>query len=136
MPIKNILSRLIEMGRCILKGVALFLGLWWWWFFLLHHHLLLLLLFFFFFLLLLLLLHSSDFILLQVHPLTVSHPIPPPPSPRRSSHPTKPYPTRPLHSLGPLRVRCIFFLTEARAGSPLLYVCWGPHISLCMLPGW
>jgi hypothetical protein len=29
-----------------------------------------------------------------------------------------------------LRSRCI------RPGSPLLYVCWGPHISWCMLPAW
>jgi hypothetical protein len=27
-------------------------------------------------------------------------------------------------------------LIEARPGSPLLYMCWGPHISWCMLPGW
>ena len=27
-------------------------------------------------------------------------------------------------------------LTESRPGSPLLHLCWGPHISLCMLPGW
>jgi hypothetical protein len=26
--------------------------------------------------------------------------------------------------------------TEARPGSPLLYVCQGPPISWCMLPGW
>ena len=27
-------------------------------------------------------------------------------------------------------------LTEARPGSPLLYMCQGPHISSCMLSGW
>jgi hypothetical protein len=32
-----------------------------------------------------------------------------------------------------LRVRCLF---EARPGSNLLYMCWGSHISWCMLPGW
>jgi hypothetical protein len=26
--------------------------------------------------------------------------------------------------------------TEARPGSPLLYMCWGPWTSLCRLPGW
>jgi hypothetical protein len=26
--------------------------------------------------------------------------------------------------------------TEVRQGSPLLYICWGPSTSSCMLPGW
>jgi hypothetical protein len=28
------------------------------------------------------------------------------------------------------------FLTELRPSSPLLYMCWGPHITWSMLPGW
>jgi hypothetical protein len=28
------------------------------------------------------------------------------------------------------------FLTKPRPSSPLLYMCWGPHISWYMLPGW
>ena len=31
-------------------------------------------------------------------------------------------------------VRCIS--SESRTGSLLLYICWGPHIRWCMLPGW
>ena len=27
-------------------------------------------------------------------------------------------------------------LSEARPDSPLLYLCQGPHISWCLLPGW
>jgi hypothetical protein len=27
-------------------------------------------------------------------------------------------------------------LTESKSGSPLLYMCWGPHFSWCMLPDW
>jgi hypothetical protein len=27
-------------------------------------------------------------------------------------------------------------MNEHRPGSPLLYVCWGPHISWCWLSGW
>ena len=56
--------------------------------------------------------------------------------PNPQPHPTPPHPTRPLSSLGPT-----FYwglgassLTEPRPGS-LLYMCWGPHISWCMLPG-
>jgi hypothetical protein len=46
-----------------------------------------------------------------------------------------PHPTWPLNSLGPpiswgLGASC---LNEHRPGSPLLYVCWGPHTSWCML---
>ena len=29
-----------------------------------------------------------------------------------------------------------FFLTEPRPATPLLSMCWGPHISWYMLPGW
>ena len=49
-----------------------------------------------------------------------------------------PCPTRPLNSLGPPVSWGLgtFSLTEPRPGSPLLYMCQGPHISWCMLPGW
>jgi hypothetical protein len=48
------------------------------------------------------------------------------------------HPTRPLNFLRPpvswgLGVSS---LTEPRPGNPLLYVCWGPHTSWYMLPGW
>jgi hypothetical protein len=33
-----------------------------------------------------------------------------------------------------LRVRCTS-LTKPRSNSPL-FMCWGPHISWCMLSGW
>jgi hypothetical protein len=47
-------------------------------------------------------------------------------------------PTRPAHSLWS---HVSWGLgasspTEARPSSPLLYMCWRPHISWCMLPGW
>jgi hypothetical protein len=49
-----------------------------------------------------------------------------------------PHPTWSLNFLGPpsslLRVRCII-LNEHRPSSPLLHVCWGLHITLCMLFG-
>jgi hypothetical protein len=48
------------------------------------------------------------------------------------------HPPRPPHSLGP-PVSPEFGASshsEASQGSPLLYMCWGPHISCCMLPGW
>ena len=49
-----------------------------------------------------------------------------------------PNPTRPLNSLGPPVSWGLgaSSLTEPRPSSPLLYMCWGPHISCCMLPGW
>jgi hypothetical protein len=49
-----------------------------------------------------------------------------------------PHPTRLLNSLGPpvsWRLGSSS-LTKPRPGSLLLYMCWGPHISRCMLPGW
>jgi hypothetical protein len=57
-------------------------------------------------------------------------PFPPPPlSPYSTTclqeDPLPSNPTRLLHSLGPQ----VSFLTEARLGSPLLYMCQGPHIS-------
>ena len=60
-------------------------------------------------------------------PLTVPHPIPPPLSPRgcRSTHPT-----RPPHSLEPQVSQGLgaSSLTATGPGSPLLYMCQGPHI--------
>jgi hypothetical protein len=49
-----------------------------------------------------------------------------------------PHPTLPLNSLGPPVSWGLgaSSLNEHRPGSPLLYVCWGPHISWCMLPCW
>ena len=47
-----------------------------------------------------------------------------------------PLPSRPPHSLG-CQVSLelgLFFPTEARPDSPLLYMCQGPWTSLCMLP--
>jgi hypothetical protein len=49
-----------------------------------------------------------------------------------------PQPTWPVNSLGPpvsWRLGASS-LNEHRPGSPLLYVCWGPHISWCMLSVW
>jgi hypothetical protein len=45
---------------------------------------------------------------------------------------------RPLNSLGPTVSRGlgVSSLTEPRNSSPLLFICWEPHISWCMLPGW
>ena len=58
----------------------------------------------------------------------------------KKSQPPTPnhHPTRPCYSLGPpvsweLGASS---LTEPRLNSPLLYMCWGPHVSWCMLPGW
>ena len=47
------------------------------------------------------------------------------------------HPTRPLTSLGPI-VSWGFCasLTKPRPSSPLLCMCWGPHISWCVLTGW
>ena len=75
-----------------------------------------------------------------IHPQMVSHPIPPSYSPisrRISWHPIT-HPTWPLNFLGPpvsweLGASS---LNEHRPSSPLLYVCWEPHISWCMLPVW
>ena len=53
--------------------------------------------------------------------------------------PLSPYPTRPLYSLGtPISWELgASSLTEPRCSSPMLYMCWGPHISWCsMLAGW
>jgi hypothetical protein len=49
-----------------------------------------------------------------------------------------PYPTWSLNSLGPSVSWGLgaSSLTKPRPGSHLLYICWGSHISWCMLPGW
>jgi hypothetical protein len=49
-----------------------------------------------------------------------------------------PHITRTPHSLGPQISGGLgaFSLTESIPSSPLLYTCWGPHSSWCMLPGW
>ena len=70
----------------------------------------------------------------QVHPPTSPQPIP---LPHPCFHkdvqtPHPPHLRRPLNCLGPP----VSSLTELRSGSPLLYMCWRPHISWCMLPGW
>ena len=46
--------------------------------------------------------------------------------------------TRPLYCLGPQVSQGLgaSSLTEARPGSPLLYMCWGLHIRWGMLPSW
>jgi hypothetical protein len=68
------------------------------------------------------------------------HPIPPSYtlSPRWCPHPTTTHPTKPIHSLGPPFSWGLgaSSLTDTKPSSPLLYMCWGPHISGCMLPGW
>jgi hypothetical protein len=48
------------------------------------------------------------------------------------------HPTKTLQSLGsPVSSELgSSSLTESRPSSPLLYMCWRPHISWCMLPGW
>jgi hypothetical protein len=47
-------------------------------------------------------------------------------------------PTKPLNSLEPPASWGLgaSSLTETRPSCPLLYMCWGPHISWYMLPGW
>jgi hypothetical protein len=70
--------------------------------------------------------YSPVIISLLVCPPTVPHPISPSLYPRGCPHPTTP-----PHSLGPQVSRELgaSFLTKARPGSPLLYMCEGPHIS-------
>jgi hypothetical protein len=86
--------------------------------------------------------YTPDFISPSpVHPLPVPYLIPPPyPCLHEDvSTPTPiPHPTWPLNSLWPSVSWGLgaSFLTKPRPGSPLLYMCWGPHISWCMLPGW
>jgi hypothetical protein len=64
-------------------------------------------------------------------PYTTPPSHPPPTSPCGCPH-TRPYLTSKLPGASSLlRVRCIT-LNEPRPARPLLYVCWGSHISLCM----
>jgi hypothetical protein len=58
----------------------------------------------------------------------------------RKSPPPIPLPTRCLNSLGPpvswgLGASSLNELSPSRTQT-LMYVCWGPHISWCMLPGY
>jgi len=71
-------------------------------------------------------------------PLTVPHPITILPISMRMSPPPSPNPTSLTHSLGPQVSLGLgaSSLTDSRSGSPLLYMCWGLHISWGMLPGW
>jgi hypothetical protein len=51
-------------------------------------------------------------------------------SPRGCPHLTPTPPDLP----NPWGLQSLF--SESRPSSPLLYMCWGPHISCCVLPGW
>jgi hypothetical protein len=88
--------------------------------------------------------YSPDFIPLPVHQ-SVPHPTPPAsphpclqegvPTPSPPHPHPQPHPSRPPHSLGPqVSLSLSLSLTKSRPGSPLLYMCWGPHISWYMLP--
>jgi len=81
-------------------------------------------------------LYSPVIIPLLDLPLTVLHPIPPPPMPRGC--PNNHHSTRSSHSLGPQISQGLGTpsLTESRPSSPLLYMCQGPHFNCCMLSGW
>ena len=83
--------------------------------------------------------------------LQILFPLPGPPSDYSTSHTSSPthvstrmslpltsHPTGPLNSLGhPVSWELgASSLTEPRPGSPLLYRCWGQHITWYMLPGW
>ena len=66
----------------------------------------------------------------------ISHLLPTPMSPHGCSHPNPT--TWPLNSLGS-PVSCglgLSSLSEHRPGNPLLYECWGPHISWYVLSVW
>jgi hypothetical protein len=98
--------------------------------------------FFLFFLLLFFNLFYIPLIIhLPMHPPNVPHPTcplyTPLQSPRGCLNPP-PHLIKSSHSLGPQVSQGLGLssLTEARPGIPLLYMCWGPHISWCMLPGW
>jgi hypothetical protein len=71
---------------------------------------------------------------------TTHHPPPTTHHPPPTTHhpPPTTHPTRPLNSLGPPGFWGLgaSFVIERRSGSPLLYMCWGSHISWCMQPGW
>ena len=75
---------------------------------------------------------TPDFI--PVHPLTIQLSIPSPshPASKRMSPHSHPSRQSTIWGLQSLRVRHIF----SDWYSPLLYLCWGPRNSWCMLPGW
>jgi hypothetical protein len=79
--------------------------------------------------------YTPYFITPTICPPTVPHPIPP-----TCLHMdvSTPHPTWLLKSLGlPVSFGLgASSLNEHRPGSPLQYMCWGPHISWCMLPVW
>jgi hypothetical protein len=70
-------------------------------------------------------------------PPDLSHPIPPPLSPRGCPHPPSPsHQTSLLFETSSLsRDRCIFS-HWGQTRQSWLYLCGVPHISCCMLPGW
>ena len=71
----------------------------------------------------------------SVLPPTVPHPVLFPPVFKRMYLPPS---IRPSNSLGSqvFLGLCASSLTESKPGSHLLYMCWGPHTSWCVLPGW
>jgi hypothetical protein len=76
--------------------------------------------------------------LTSIHLPTVPHPIPPPHLPVSMWTYPPPHSSWPLNSLGPpvswgLSASS---LNKHRPWSPLLHVCWGPHMSWCMLSVW
>jgi hypothetical protein len=97
-------------------------------------------LFFFFLKIFYLFTHQILFWTPSVHPLTVPHPIPPPHTPvsTRMCLPPTPMKPDPLNSLWPPVPWGLgaSSLAEPRPSSPLLYMCRGPCISWCTLPGW
>jgi hypothetical protein len=93
-------------------------------------------------------LHFSFFNLIYFFTLYILSP-PHPPSNSSTSHTSSPnpclhmdvpipLPSWPLNSLWPPVSSGLgaSSLNEHRPGSPLLYMCWRPHISWCMLPVW
>ena len=76
----------------------------------------------------------------HIHPLTVQHPTPPPLPTRPHLHVDAPipHPIWPLNCLGPPVSWGLgaSSLNEHKPGSALLYVCWCPHISWCVLSVW
>jgi hypothetical protein len=88
--------------------------------------------------------YSPDFIpiwaMLWLFHIPYLLPTPPTLSPRGCLHlpNTHTHPSRPPHFQGSQVTWDLgaSSLTESRSGSPLVYICWGPHIGWCMLPGW
>ena len=81
--------------------------------------------------------YTAFFIPSPCHSPTFPPLIPPPQPPDHMDFSTS-HPTWPLNTLGPPVSWGLgaSSLNEHRSGSPLLYVCWGPHISWCMLSVW